>query len=122
MSEGSNALAVRRSRGGLRRLAASLLGWEPSDDRTPLLRTEQLGLLPTMGFWLRGDVRHVLLPTYLVGLASAVMLASAVGASPLLGAVIGATLPLLGVGVLERYVRREVGRRRAAALCVAPDR
>lgn len=96
--------------------------WEPSPDRLPLLRRDQLGVLPTMSFWLRGDVRPVLVPTYLLGLVSAIVLASAIGASALVGGLLGATLPLLGVGVLERFVRREVERRRTAALGVAVNR
>jgi hypothetical protein len=96
--------------------------WEPSRERKPLLRSMQVGVLPTMSFWLRGDLRHVLVPTYLFGLASAVVLSSALGASPLVGALLGATLPLLGVGLLERYVRRAVERRRTKALPIASSR
>lgn len=122
MSDGSTALAVRQSRGVARRLFGALLDWEPTGERTPLLRSQQHGVVPTMAFWLRSDVRHVLLPTYLAGLASTMLLATAVGASPLVGAMMGATLPLLAVGVLERYVRREASRRVSRALTVPSNR
>jgi len=85
----------------------------------PLMRRPQLALLPTMSFWLRPDLRRFGLPAYLVGLAAAMVTATALGVSPLVAGVLGATVPLLTLGALERLVRRAALRRRRVALPAA---
>ncbi len=80
---------------------------------------QQLWLIPTMSFWLRGDVRHFLVPTYLAGLSVAMVAASTLGLSALSAGMLGAALPLLGVGLLERAVRKATARRRLIALPAA---
>jgi hypothetical protein len=86
------------------------------------MRRPQLSVLPTMSFWLRADVRAYCLPAYLVGLAAAMLTAVALGLSPLAAGIVGATLPLLTIGGLERLVRRAALRRRRLAPSWPPPR
>lgn len=83
--------------------------------RTPLMRRTQFMLLPRMEFWLRDDVLRFFVPVYLVGLMSAMAIASTIGLAPGAAGLLGATLPFLAVGLFERAVRKATVSRRQLA-------
>jgi hypothetical protein len=103
----------------LQSLAGMLMRWktrEPPKPAWPLSlvdRPQRLGFLPTWSFWKDQDVSYVQIPIWAAALPLMV-LAVIFGGSGVAVAMVPGTVMVIGLGLLERHIRREVVRRQRA--------